>query len=249
MASDLFDNISHRAPAVRPRRPVVVVVSIAGHVIVFLGALFLSLATPGLLPRPRVALAFFDDERRVQLTDIALPAPPRQAPHKTDAVAIISTTRAIEDPGGAPLVAPTGIAPDTDHDAAQSLARSYEISRIEAGSSRWPLEVGARRVERLVVPTPQAPVRLHSGIQAPIKLVHVDPSYPALAQSARIQGVVILEAVIDGSGRVESVQVIRSIPMLDQAAIAAVRQWRYTPAMLNGAAVPVIMTITVNFKL
>jgi len=92
-------------------------------------------------------------------------------------------------------------------------------------------------------------MHLHSGIVAPRKIVDVAPVYPALAQQVRKEGVVILETVIDANGGVESVRVLRSVAMLDQAAVDAVRQWRFTPAMLNGQAVPVVMTVTVNFTL
>ena len=84
---------------------------------------------------------------------------------------------------------------------------------------------------------------------APVKKVDAAPVYPAIAQSARVEGVVILEAVIDVQGRVESARILRSIPLLDQAALDAVRQWRFTAARLNGDAVPVVMTVTVNFTL
>jgi protein TonB len=77
----------------------------------------------------------------------------------------------------------------------------------------------------------------------------VAPVYPAIAQSARVQGIVILEATIGVDGKVIDAHVLRSIPLLDQAAIDAVRQWEYTPTMLNGAPVPVIMTVTVTFTL
>ena len=78
---------------------------------------------------------------------------------------------------------------------------------------------------------------------------HVAPVYPPVAQSARVQGVVILELIIDRDGRVGYSRILRSIPLLDQAAIDAVSQWEFTPTMLNGAPVPVIMTATVQFTL
>jgi len=65
----------------------------------------------------------------------------------------------------------------------------------------------------------------------------------------RVEGTVILEAIIDATGVVQNVTVLRSVPMLDRAAIEAVQQWRYTPTRLNGQAVPVIMTVTVTFSL
>jgi protein TonB len=82
-----------------------------------------------------------------------------------------------------------------------------------------------------------------------VKLADVAPIYPVIARNAHIQGVVILEAVLNAQGGVESVRVLRSVPTLDEAAMDAVQRWRYTPALLNGQPVPVVMTVTVNFKL
>jgi protein TonB len=75
------------------------------------------------------------------------------------------------------------------------------------------------------------------------------PVYPDIAMRARIAGVVVLEATIDAQGKVMNLRVLRSVPLLDQAAIDAVRQWEFTPTRLNGVAVPVVMTVTVNFAL
>jgi len=66
---------------------------------------------------------------------------------------------------------------------------------------------------------------------------------------ARVAGMVVLEATIDARGKVVDVRVLRSVPLLDQAAIDAVRQWEFTPTRLNGMAVPVVLTVTVNFTL
>jgi TonB family protein len=96
--------------------------------------------------------------------------------------------------------------------------------------------------------TPQ-PVRVGGGIKAPTQIKKVQPVYPAIAQSARVSGVVIMEALIGVDGRVTNAQVLRSIPLLDQAALDAVKQWEYTPTLLNGVPVPVIMTVTVTFML
>jgi protein TonB len=98
-------------------------------------------------------------------------------------------------------------------------------------------------------PPPPAPVRVGGNIRAPQKTRNVNPVYPQIAQSARVQGVVIIEATIGPSGKVQDARVLRSIPLLDQAALDAVRQWEYSPTLLNGVPVPVIMTVTVNFTL
>jgi protein TonB len=93
------------------------------------------------------------------------------------------------------------------------------------------------------------PVRIGGNMRPPQKVKHVEPEYPAIAQSARVQGVVIVEVIIDRDGRVGYARILRSIPLLDQAALDAVRQWEFTPTLMNGSPVPVIMTATVNFSL
>ena len=93
------------------------------------------------------------------------------------------------------------------------------------------------------------PVRVGGQIRAPMQISKVQPAYPAEALAARVQGIVILEAVIGIDGRVTDAKVLRSVPLLDQAAIDAVRQWVYTPTLMNGVPVPVIMTVTVTFSL
>jgi TonB family protein len=98
-------------------------------------------------------------------------------------------------------------------------------------------------------PPPPPPVRVGGQIKAPVRVKNVNPVYPSIAQSARVQGVVIIEATIGPDGRVTDTKVLRSIPLLDQAAVDAVKQWTYTPTLLNGVPVPVIMTVTVNFTL
>jgi protein TonB len=98
-------------------------------------------------------------------------------------------------------------------------------------------------------PPPQAPVRVGGNIKPPTKTKDVLPIYPPIAQSARVSGVVIIEATIGVDGSVTDARVIRPVALLDQAALDAVRQWKFSPTTLNGVAVPVIMTVTVNFTL
>lgn len=99
-------------------------------------------------------------------------------------------------------------------------------------------------------PTPaQTILRVGQGIREPKRIAGVAPDYPKFAKDARVQGIVILETVINERGEVGRVKVLRSVPLLDNAAITAVQQWRYTPTLLNGVPVSVLMTITINFKL
>ena len=98
---------------------------------------------------------------------------------------------------------------------------------------------------------PQAPVRVGGTIKPPAKTRDVRPEYPAAAQAAGIDGVVILEVTIGVDGVVTDAKILRSIPQLDTAAIDAVRQWTFTPTVMpdSGQPVPIIMTVTVNFTL
>ncbi|MGH9162707.1 MAG: TonB family protein, partial [Vicinamibacteraceae bacterium] len=93
------------------------------------------------------------------------------------------------------------------------------------------------------------PLRVGGAVKQPKKIHNVNPLYPVEAQAARAQGIVILETTIGTDGKVTHARVVKSIPMLDRAALDAVTQWEYTPTMLNGVAVPVLVTVTVNFTL
>ena len=98
-------------------------------------------------------------------------------------------------------------------------------------------------------PKPQGPIKVADLPVPPRKIVDVRPIYPEIARVAHIEGLVVLEAVLDPSGQVTQLRIIRSVPMLDQAAMDAVRQWRYTPTMYYGQPVSVLMSITIKFSL
>ena len=93
------------------------------------------------------------------------------------------------------------------------------------------------------------PYRLGKGIEPPRKIKEVRPLYPSDAMTLRALGTVAIEAVVGADGLVHDAKVIHSIPLLDQAALDAVRQWQFTPARLNGAAVAVIITVLVQFSI
>jgi len=93
------------------------------------------------------------------------------------------------------------------------------------------------------------PVRVGGDVRPPQKLRHVNPVYPEIAKAARVQGEVVLECVIDANGRVAGVRVLRGVRLLDDAAVAAVSQWVYSPTRLNGQPVAVIMNVTVHFRI
>jgi protein TonB len=93
------------------------------------------------------------------------------------------------------------------------------------------------------------PIKVGGNVQAS-KLIHrVEPEYPELAKRARVQGIVLLKVTVDEQGSVANIELVRGHPLLTEAAINAVRQWRYSPTILNNEPVPVIATVTVNFVL
>jgi protein TonB len=92
-------------------------------------------------------------------------------------------------------------------------------------------------------------VRIGGDVKEPKKLVDVRPTYPPLAMQAKVQGVVIIEATIGKDGSVKEARLLRPVALLGDAALEAVRKWKYTPTLLNGYPVEVLMTVTVNFTL
>jgi protein TonB len=92
-------------------------------------------------------------------------------------------------------------------------------------------------------------VRVGGRILEPRKIKAVPPEYPEAARMARLQGVVILECLISPRGTVAEVMVLQGLPLLEEAAVEAVRQWVYSPTLMDGVPVPVLMTVTVRFDL
>jgi protein TonB len=145
----------------------------------------------------------------------------------------------------APIDAPTGIAGE-DPLTAGSVGFGSGVSSI--GVAEGPPSGELWRTEPPPAP-PQPPIHWHSGIRVPQKIVDLAPVYPRFARDAHAQGIVIIKATIDARGNVVAARVIKSVSLLDQAALDAVRQWKFSPTLLNGVPVPIIMTVTVRFTL
>src|SRR4051794_7649025 len=176
----------------------------------------------------------------------AIPPPPAPPPSST--ASRVARTTAIT---AAPTRAPMAILPEV----ARPMTSSVITDPFAATGP--PADAGglgdvASSVDVPVLPPPPPPprpVRVGELLVAPRKLVDVRPVYPDIARGARVEGTVVLEAVLDRSGRVSQVRVTQSSPLLDQAAVDAVRRWQYSPSMLHGQPVDVLMTITITFKL
>jgi TonB family protein len=97
---------------------------------------------------------------------------------------------------------------------------------------------------------PDGPIHVGGDVQAPVKTFAPQPQYTEIARKARIQGVVIVQAIINKQGDVENVKVLKGLPMgLDTAAVDSIKTWRFEPATLNGKPVDVYYNLTVNFTL
>ena len=104
-------------------------------------------------------------------------------------------------------------------------------------------------VPKLAPPPRPERVRISQGVTQGRLLQKTEPKYPLIAQGARIQGQVVLRAVISKTGEIQDLELVSGHPMLVPAALSAVKQWRYRPFLLNGAPVEVETTITVTFQL
>ena len=102
----------------------------------------------------------------------------------------------------------------------------------------------------LLAAADEAPLRVGGDVTRPDKISEPPPVYTELARKARVQGTVIIEAIIDTQGNVVDARVLKGLPMgLDRAALDAVDKWKFKPATLKGEPVKVYYTLTVNFKL
>ena len=126
-------------------------------------------------------------------------------------------------------------------DAAAGKARA-EAAAAAAAAAKTTAETGAR------AKAATRAVRVGGAIRNPTKTKNVLPVYPAVAKTARVGGTVIVEATIGPDGKVADARVVKSVPLLDQAALDAVRQWEYAPTRVRGVAVPVIITVAINFQ-
>ncbi len=229
-----------------PRRPSVLLLSITLHAVALIVIASADLWRPITdWPTPRTAIAFLDDTRVVRLDDVALPPN-----HKTVSRSESTPTSGPVLGEPAPLVQPEGVSPDLHSENITS-----EVCACGPGGLADSTVTGPAFGLHEMPPPPPAPerrtppVRLHSGIKPPARLVSVPPAYPAMARLAHKEGIVIIEATIDEQGNVTETHILRSIPLLDEPAVAAVRQWKFSPTLLNGVPVPIVMTVTVNFTL
>jgi len=134
--------------------------------------------------------------------------------------------------------------------AARTFAASWQAKPVAVPPFQDPAPPQTNPEKLLEPPQDEWPLRVTGAVTRPVFLDGAKPYYPKRAFYARVQGKVILEATIDEKGRVSDVHVLKILPMgLDAAAVEAVKTWRFKPATLNGKAVRVYYTLTVDFNL
>lgn len=234
MPRDLFGDVTRPSISVGSRKWYTLPLSLFSHSAIVLILIAIPILAPAMMPSVSA------DDDLEYITRLIPPPPPLPKLKK------VEIDQPVADRNMAPIDAPTGF------------TKEREILSDPTGDSPIGLIAGDVDTDTSAVlapappkPVVQAPAAVRPGgaIRTPVKTRHVAPVYSEMARIARVEGLVILEATIGVDGRVGNLRVLRSIPLLDQAAIDAVRQWEFTPTQLNGQPVPVIMTVTVQFTL
>jgi protein TonB len=238
----------------KTKKPLTFTISIIVHLVVVVVLIIIPLLFPETLSGQLSALTAL----------IAPPPPPPPAPPPPPPTAVIKVQR-VQDDGQfrAPVEIPKAIAKIIDEGPPPDSNVGGVVGGVPGGVPGGTVGgvlggvIGG--ATSMVTPPPPPPppeapkppqrIRVGGNVQQANLVRQVKPPYPPLARQARIQGAVILEAVINRQGGVEQLRVISGHPLLVQAAMDAVRQWKYRPTLLNGEPVEVVTTITVNFNL
>jgi len=240
---NMFRDVVDPSIKVGGRRGYTVPFSIVVHTLAVVAAVMFPLVVTNgdKWPTPPTLLAFVG----------APPPPPQPPPAAAPPRATAATPGPAANRDAAPVEPPHAITVETTSES----NRSSWLGIEGTGTGEIPNGVG----EHTAPPAPpppasapasaRAPMPIGGDIRPPAKTKDVSPVYPSIAQTARVQGVVIIEAIISPAGKVVDAKILRSIPLLDAAALDAVRQWEYTPTRLNGVPVSVVMTVTINFQL
>ena len=227
-------------PAGQRRRRVTLPVSLLLHTAAAGALVVVPLLASDSMPEVQTGVRAF----LVEPLSVA-PPPPPPAARPAAAPRVVPTPPPQQQAFVAPIEVPTEIKPEEALDlggADQGVSGGVE-GGIPGGV------VGGIVGGLPDAPAPVAPVRVGGSVREPRRLSAPQPVYPELAMKARLQGLVIIEATINERGRVVDVNLLQGAPLLTEAALEAVKKWVYTPTLVNGVPTPIIMTVTVHFRL
>ena len=236
MSHELFHDVSDARPRQGKARGGTLFVSIVAHVLILAAVVVVPLLAADVLPA---------------ITGGGLEyvpvVPPPQVTVERPQTRTQSTT-----PSNHANVAPVEASDTIAEEAPSANALVCDVCTVgQPSHDGVPLGIGAPVVASPEPPLPPVTPKIirATALNMPRKIHEVAPEYPVLALQSKLEAVVIIEAVIATDGSVRDARVLRSHPLFDRAAVDAVRQWRYEPTRLNGQPVPVIVTVTVQFRL
>ncbi len=238
MGQDLFRTIvdPRASGGARPRPYYALPLSILLHAFVVVVLVVIPLMAADVLPVPRLGIS---DWIVVPVAAPDIPTPPvRPLP---------IVPRVVPKPG-IPYFAPEGIGRENPFIPTEAQP-DVQLSQQGVGPVAGDGVPSGLVMPPPPPPVPDKPVIPGGNIRTPEKIKVVQPVYPDAARWARIEGTVLIEAIIGKNGQVREAHVVGSVPLLDQAALDAVRQWTFTPTLLNGVPVEIRMTVSVNFRL
>lgn len=272
MEEQLFKNVSHPKLLVGDRGVTRRIMALSGLFHFIVGFILLAIASfvadkPVQVSDPVVAffapLNFYNPEPP--------PPPPKQSPvqskskeNKPEAVKQVEQKKeevvaeVPETISPAPVEAPSEIKPEPPDESGKNSSEETEENITIGGKSGVKNGVpggisggvpGKSRTFRRSSPTIEEPVRVGGNVRTPRRIKYVHPDYPPDALSAKIEGIVIIEATIGKDGRIVNAKVIKSVPALDSAALEAVGKWQYTPTMIDGKPREVILVVTLKFEI
>jgi periplasmic protein TonB len=216
--------------------------SVALHALAVVAVVVIPLLRDERLPETATEVrAFF-----AKPLEMAAPSPPPPPPA---AAAHVATRPPIQPDSSrfvAPVEIPTEIVPEAGLDLG---VESGAAGGVEGGVPGGVVGGVVGGLPEAAPPPPARPLRAGLDVREPRRVRKVEPVYPQIAIDSHVQGIVILECQIDSRGRVDNVKVLSGNVLLKEAAVEAVKQWVYTPTLLNGVPVPVLMTVTLTFEL
>jgi protein TonB len=241
----IFEAVVDPQVRVRSRQSASVLLTVFVETVLIAVLVMVPLMATDVLPAPTDAMHAF-------VAAAAPPPPPPPPPAPRTAPTPQTTQPVVVAPSdAAPLEAPPDILPEPPTDI--GFERSSGVPGGFDDGVAESIGLPGGQGDLLRPPPrpdpPQPPPRVGGNVLPPKKTKHVNPVYPSIAIASRTQGLVVIEATIDETGRVRDAAVRRGSPLLNDAALEAVRQWEFTPTLLNGRPTAVIMSVTVTFQL
>ena len=226
------------------RTSTTLIISMLLHTVLIVAILILPLLFYDALPSQEALKAFF-----VAPLEVA-PPPPPPPPPPAGARAVVRAAPRIQTQAQQGFVAPIEVPNEIKPEEGLDLGVEGGVAGgVEGGVPGGVVGGVVGGLPSEAPPPPARVVRIGGQIAQPKLIRQVKPVYPDLAVQSRVSALVILEAEVDTRGHVKTVKVLRGHPLFDEAAMEAVKQWRYQPLLLNGEPTGFILTVTVNFNL